>query len=157
MYDCSANQMKQDMDKLAVSFLNACINSKYTILLPAIVVSEIINRIYREEYKKQRQKYTDFKEFRSSSAGRETLQDIQQVLSPQIYRFQQKGYIENVDDGFESLSLETIISHMDALDFNDFILANICEANSATLVTNDSDFKAVRDRINIITTRPFGL
>lgn len=158
-YNSSGNQIKADMETAAVSFLSSCISSKYKILLPAIIVSELINKIYRKEFNKYHKTHPQdtLKEFRTTDNGREALQDIQQVISSQIMKFQQKGYIENVDDSFEACSLSLAISKMLQLDFNDFIIASICRVNEAILVTNDSDFKSVQEDINIITTRISGL
>lgn len=159
MYNSSTNQIKKDMDTAAVAFLKSCINSKYKVLLPAIIVSEIINRIYRVELAKYQKQHsgTSLKEFRTTLEGKETTRDILQVIVSQICQFQRKGYIENIDDGFESFCLINAIKEIPNLDFNDSIIADICEKNSAWLVTNDSDFKAVQDKINIITTKPGGL
>ncbi len=158
-YNSSTNQIKSDMDTQAVSFLTECINSKYKILLPAMVVSELINRIYRKEFQSYNKRHPDvnIKEFRETNEGKDTLKDIAQVFSSQILKFQQKGYIQNVDDSFETISLLEAISGMTNLDFNDFIIVSICKAQEAVLVTNDSDFKAVQEDINIITTRATGL
>lgn len=136
------------------SFFNKCINAQAIILLPAIVMSEIINRIHHEEHKKYKRNINgncSYKDFRKTAESNKVIEDIQKLFISQIIKLKEHGIIEQIDDDFESIDIYRVVDDLKILDFNDYVILEICKKQDAMLVTNDSDFLKFKDDINILT------
>ena len=139
----------------AVNFFHKTVTNRSKILLPAIIVSEVINRIHRDEFQKYKEKYPSinkFKDYRKTKNFQIVNNDIKSVFHAQIVKLQKSKIIEIIDDGFEGCSLEMMINDLDKLDFNDSLVFKICKKNDCYLVTNDSDFFKFYNDVNIFTS-----
>lgn len=110
-----------------------------------MVVSEIVNRILRIEHLKFNQNLK-YKDYRDSSEGYETLQDIFTIVKNNILtRFELVGKVFNRSD------VENFLI-ADELDFVDKGIVCLCRENSFVLLTNDKDFK--NSGLDILTGNP---
>lgn len=144
----------RNLNEKCITFLNKCLNSNAKIYIPAVVISEFVNRIHRrefEEFKREENAKISFKQYRRCPKSKEVVSNIQNVLSSQIYRFINKGSIELIEDNFVEFDLKEAVSNLGNTDFNDSVILNICKKNNMFLVTNDSDLFKAAGEIHILT------
>lgn len=134
------------------SIFSGLLKQNISISLDFIVISEAVNRAIRIEYEKHLQENNikketlKFKEYRDSEAGRQTLEDIYQVISEKVLnKFLVTGKI------FTKTEIESYLS-VDCLDFNDKAIISLCKENNFIFLTNDKDF--VNADIDILTSNP---
>ena len=121
------------------------LRQKNSLFVNFSVISEIINRTVRIEHKKK-QPAIEFKEFRNSPEGQNTLSDIYLIVKTTILpQFNIIGKVFNRQDVEQFLVA-------DDLDFVDKSTLAICKENAFVLLTNDRDFKNVD--IDILTGNP---
>lgn len=107
-----------------------------------LVISEVINRIFRIEHKKL-QPAMDYKQFRDSRQGKTILSDIYNIVKDRILEdFCVVGKSFSEDDIRDFLIV-------DSLDFMDKGILDICKENNFVLLTNDKDYK--NSDIDILT------
>lgn len=110
-----------------------------------IIISEIVNRVLRDEHKKL-QPCMKIKEFRDSPEGQQVLSDIYLIIKSNIlskFIVFGKAFDKNDIEGFLVV---------DQLDFVDKATQCICKENSFVLLTNDKDFKDCD--LDILTGNP---
>ncbi len=129
-YAGAYNRLRQQGNELLVDFL---------------MISEVINRVMRIEYSKLTTNI-NYKDFRNSDIGKETLNDIYLIVGDNVLR--NFDVIGKAFDKQEILRFLTV----DELDFVDKATVALCEENSLVLLTNDSDFKL--SGIDILTSNP---
>lgn len=99
-----------------------------------LVISEVINRIARIEFKKS-QSNLNFKQYKLSQEGKDVFNDIYIIVEQSIlnqFHIVGKAFDKNDIGGF----LVT-----DDLDFVDKAIVSTCSENNLVLLTNDRDFK----------------
>ncbi|MDR3244731.1 MAG: PIN domain-containing protein [Elusimicrobiota bacterium] len=136
-------------------FLKSILSKDITIILPCIVLSEVINRLYRfylADYNNINNASLKLKDFRQYQEFKEATSEISLLIKTHMSKLQEK--LDTIDDGFRSFDLnEDFFQFLQTLDFNDLIIAKICkEQNIDFLVTNDYDMSQFKDEINILTT-----
>ncbi|WP_215905117.1 PIN domain-containing protein [Treponema pectinovorum] len=116
------------------AILATLIKNNSVLAINEIVISEIINRIFRIEFNKTRLPDDKFKEYRDSPEGKSVQEDIYNIIRNRILN---KFQIIN-----ELLSKEDVVSMLEVskLDFNDKIIELLCKKNSMILLTHDYDF-----------------
>src|SRR5258706_2622943 len=121
------------------------------VYIDVLVLSEFVNRYARLRHNLiigQRGVPKDFKQFRSTSffksIARDIAADVRQIL----------GNCTPVESGFANLDLDTLTTVYAAgnSDFNDLILAELCQSKGFKLVTDDGDFK--NNNITLLTANP---
>ncbi len=118
------------------------------IHIDVLVVSEFINAYARREWKNRRPDIKDFKFFRRSedfeSIALEIAHDVKLVTSQ----------CAQVASGFDTLKVDDMLNAYGAghSDFNDQVIAQLCEREGLTLVTHDADFKHAE--LSILTANP---
>ena len=139
---------------LISTFLDKCIKMKCKILLPSIVVSEIINRIFRNEHKlySQNNHPLNYKDFRKTTAATDVIKDIRTVFLSQLIRLEERGVIEKIEDSFFEFSISTALEQLNQIDFNDLLILEICKKQDIYLVTNDSDLLKMKETIPMLTS-----
>lgn len=147
------NKGHHEQTKILSLFLDKCIRAKCKILLPAVIVSEIINRIYRDEWDSYGKMHGEikYKEFRKTEDAKNITTDIQQVFISQLIKLQEQGIVEKVEDNFSEFNISQAIQNLNQRDFNDSIILQICESHDVCLVTDDSDLLKASDTITILT------
>lgn len=115
------------------------LKNKTKLYVNFIVLSEVVNRAIRIEYRKFIENSIDktqfeYKDFRNSNEGKEAIDDIYQVL--------QRSVLSKFDITSTPYSKNDIIGFLKAgkLDFCDKGIELECKINDFILVTNDSDF-----------------
>lgn len=117
-----------------------------------IIVSEVVNRVLRLEYKKhlllRALKPSDFsyKKFRNSQEGRDALYDAYLIIKENVLKL---FYVAG--KAFSKNELEMFLN-VDELDFADKAIELLCEENNFVLFTNDSDFK--HSNIEVLSGHP---
>lgn len=123
---------------------------KGRIFVDGFVMSEFINAYASFFYNKlpADAKPVNFKTFRNT----QQFQSIAEVIAAKSSRVLQK--CERIETGFTSVNLEQILRDYQQgyLDFNDRVLAELCQANDLKLVTHDRDFSG--ENLTIITGNP---
>ena len=113
------------------------------IYVDFITISEVINRTFRIEYKKQAIEDLNYKNFRNSDIGKEKLQEIFLIVKETILT-----NFKIINKSFNLTEIEKILI-VDEMDMGDKSILLICEENNFVLLTNDSDFK--NTNIDILT------
>lgn len=109
------------------------IKEKIPMITSCVVLSEVINRVLRIEYNNIGRSKT-FKEFRNSSEGKQTQEDIFSIIKNQIFS------VFTIQDVCFTVEQLHHLLKADNIDFNDKIIVEICKAHNMILLTNDVDF-----------------
>lgn len=137
-------------DKEYISFFNRIVeNTKVRIILPALVVSEVINRVMRNVYYKKhliklKKEIPSFKE--DSRYYKDVFRNSEEYRIGYILICDEiKNYSTSIDlinDEFGStFKFKHILKDPPAnLDFNDYYYYNLCKKKNYFLVTDDKDF-----------------
>lgn len=106
------------------------------IYIDVLIVSEFIN-VYARLQQKLLAPSSQFKQFRMSN----DFKPVAQEISANMKRVLQ--HCIRLANGFESLAIDALMDDYAAgdSDFNDQILADLCQQRSLKLVTDDGDFK----------------
>ncbi len=110
-----------------------------------LVISEVINRVVRIEYKKLNPDQK-FKDFRNSQKGKNVLEDISIIVKYNIL-----NRFNVIEKSFDKQNIEHFLI-VDELDFVDKAIVSICVENNLVLLTNDRDFK--NSGLDILTGNP---
>jgi len=128
--------------------LNSIINSQGGIFTSIIVLSEYINRSARETYQTFfKSKYPNYKDYRKSQDFipyakiiENELENILKTLKVINHKNIKKELIDLIKDYGSGNK-----------DFNDQLIAELCEDNNIHLITDDKDFKFITQNIQVIT------
>lgn len=124
-------------------------NSKCKIVVPALVLSEVINRILRDVHmgkfinkiKKNNPSFTPDRDFyKTVFRPSEEFKIAYAMVCYEIKNYHNS--IQLIPDGLGSdFKFKHILSDPPkGLDFNDFFYYNICKKNNYTIITDDKDF-----------------
>lgn len=127
-------------DKKAETYSQAfskMLAAKSSIYIDVLIVSEFINTYARLKWKLVSPHIANFKTFRQSQDFKPVAKDIAADVRCVLQ------HCKRVESGFDSLAIDAVIDDYGAgdSDFNDQILADLCQRKSLVLVTNDGDFK----------------
>ena len=106
------------------------------IYIDALVMSEFINRYARLRWENETSD-VEFKDFRNSAdftaVAREIACQSGRVVS----------YCSRVESGFSKLPIDDLLGvyEMGKSDFNDQVIAELCQREGLTLITHDGDFQ----------------
>jgi predicted nucleic acid-binding protein len=123
---------KSDMYSRALKRIR---DSKGTIYINCMIISEFINTFSRIEFKQQSD-FTRYKDFRNSLAYRAIAQDIaynvRKILRSTL----------TCDPEMQTIDLPAVMDLFEQgkYDFNDLLFAQICRAKNMVFVTHDKDF-----------------
>lgn len=111
--------------------------AKSSIYIDVLIVSEFINTYARVKWNVMGKPHGDFKQFRKSQdfnpIAQDVAADIRRVLS----------HCARVENGFETLDIDSLIGEFAVgdSDFNDQVIAALCQQRGLKLVTDDGDFR----------------
>lgn len=111
--------------------------AKSSIYIDVLVVSEFINTYARLKWNVMGKPHGEFKQFRKSQdfnpIAQDVAADIRRVLS----------HCVRVENGFETLDIDSLIGEFAVgdSDFNDQVIAALCQQRGLKLVTDDGDFR----------------
>lgn len=110
-----------------------------TVFVDVLILSEFVNRYCRFEFElwKEQGLGKDFKIFRKSPAFRPVSQGVTDCLRRILKRSQRIG------NNFDALDMESLLAALEKenCDFNDLVLAELCQRRRLKLITHDADFK----------------
>jgi len=134
-------------------------NPNVKIVLPALLVSEVLNRILREVYMSKyaiknglnRSQITS-EYYKTVYRSTQDFKDSYNSLCDDISNY--SASLELISDGFGAdVSFDDIMSNPPVgLDFNDYFYFNLAKKNNYFIVTDDKDFFV--EGIQIITESP---
>lgn len=133
------------------SLYKKALKSKSTLILPAIQLSEFVNRCIRFQfnlYKNDQDKDNfDFKQdYRGTEDYRESMNSILDIVKNDIL-----PNFTPIDDNFCSMEPDEILKYGFSYDFNDALLVQIANHNRAFIVTHDYDFGNYKTAQPLIT------
>lgn len=141
----SASRWQKEYSKIFRLLLNMGQNR---LVIDSRIISEVINRALREEYKLfvAKNGETSFKSYRNSQDGKNKLEQIYDIFDQIILpRFFIEGKI------YDKKEIEALLK-VDDLDFNDKLICKLCEEKKYILITNDKDF--ISSNIDILSANP---
>jgi len=125
------------------------LKQKNLLYLDFMILSEVINRIFRIEHRKVRKynpSFAKFKDYRDSTEGQTDLEDIYTILKDTVL-----PWFEIAEGVMQKTDIENMLI-TDHLDFNDKGILHLCQMNSFTLLTHDGDFRGTG--LDILTGNP---
>jgi len=129
------------------SAVKSALAAQSHVFVDALVLSEFISTWARFTYNKlpAPMKPKDFKTYRNSSAFKPVAKGIADACRRIL------GCAMRIDTEFSSLNINDVLSAYEAgrADFNDHMLAELCNRKQLTLVTDDADLKGLT--LNILT------
>lgn len=115
------------------------------IYIDVLIVSEFINTYSRLKWNIMGKPKENFKQFRNSQGFKPIAQDIAADIRCVL------SHCERVESSFESLDIDGLISEYATgnADFNDQVIAVLCQRKGLKLLTDDGDFRG--QNIPIVT------
>lgn len=134
------------------AFYAKALKNKSTLILPAIQLSEFINRCIRFQFNLYKDSQPDgdsidFKQvYRGTEDYRDSMNSILDIVRTDLF--------ENftlIDDQFNSIDPDSILKYGFSYDFNDAFLVEIANHYNASIVTHDYDFGNYKTAKPLIT------
>ncbi len=130
-------------------FLKKAINNKTAIYISSLIISEIVNRWLRLDFRRVKRRdvsMRDFKQnYRGSAYYHSTVKDIEAV-------FNQLLMISTpLDDRATEISLPDVLSGLDKIDFNDCYYHHLAKLDNLMIVTTDADFAELDTGLSMLT------
>lgn len=106
------------------------------IYIDVLIVSEFINVYARLRWNVMGKPHGDFKQFRKSQDFKPIAQDVAADVRRVL------NHCDRVENGFETLDVDSLITDYAGgdSDFNDQVIAALCQRRGLKLVTDDGDF-----------------
>jgi len=131
-------------------FLKKAINSKTAIYISSLVISEIVNRWLRLDFRRVKRKDVSIRDFKQNYRGslyyHSTVKDIKAVFNTQLLKISTP-----LDDRATEISLPDVLSGLDKIDFNDCYYHHLAKLDNLLIVTNDADFAELDTGVSILT------
>ncbi len=110
--------------------------AKCQIYIDVLIVSEFINTYARLKWNVMGNPHGNFKKFRNSPDFKQIAQDIAADVRRVL------NHCSRVESGFKTLDInELIAEYADGnSDFNDQVIAALCQSKGLKLITDDGDF-----------------
>ena len=128
------------------------LKNKSTLILPAIQLSEFINRCIRFQFNLYKDSQPDgssidFKQgYRGTDDYRDSMTGILDIVKTDIF-----PNFTLINDQFNTVNPDEILRYGFSYDFNDAFLVQIANQNNASIVTHDYDFGNYKTSCPIIT------
>lgn len=144
LYFSSLTTKKAAQDKFSNLFKNI-LNNECNIYLSSLVLSEVINTVFRIDFKtmcqKRKNNIKDFKrDYKKSSRYKEQANFIKNQIEKKIL-----PYSKFIDDNISNMGLSNILCSLKNHDFNDAyyieMMKNHNKLKKSYFVSQDKDFK----------------
>lgn len=146
-----ANFQKNEQAKYS-KILQTLLGRDYPIFLTANVISEFANVLLRRSYKDWRVEQDNVgKDFKRDFVSSPVYFEQVELISRLITKITNLPCVQRIPDDFNAVNLDRILQNFKTIDFNDAYIAEICQRKSLKLVTNDRDFFALKESIDIIS------
>lgn len=122
------------------------------LVVDFIVISEIINRAHRLEFKKHMatnglsENTFNYKQYRNSVDGQSALSDIYLIIETNIL-----SKFTVVGKGFTKAEIQSFLN-VEPIDFADKAIVLTCQENACILLTNDADY--CKADIDLLSSNP---
>jgi len=132
---------KAQWERKYSSIYGVLVRSNAQMYVDFIVLSEVINRAIRFEYKnylKAHNLNSDsfiFKQYRNSLDGQQSISDVYDIVKTDIL-----GHFNIAGKYFQEVDITQLLSDTE-IDLNDKAIELICQENNFILLTNDGDFR----------------
>ena len=130
-------------------FLKKAINNKTAIYISSLIISEIVNRWLRLDFRRVKRRDVSMRDFKQNYRGsgyyHSTVKDIEAVFN-QLLKISTP-----LDDRATEISLPDVLSGLDKIDFNDCYYHHLAKLDNLLIVTNDADFAELDTGISILT------
>ena len=130
-------------------FLKKAINSKTVIYVSSLVISEIVNRWLRLDFKRVKRRDASMRDFKRNYRGSTYYQNT--VNNIKAFFNQLLKISIPLDDRATEISLPDVLGGLDKCDFNDCYYHHLAKLDNLMIVTNDSDFTELDTGISILT------
>ncbi len=145
---CPIGNYKKKVIKKYDGFLKRACQSKSSVFISALVLSEFFNTWLRLDFNIRKRKCSDFKkDFRNTKLYENQVLIIEKVVRKHIMQIAQR-----VNDKFENISLDELFKEIGKSDFNDNYYLTMSNLENFKIVTNDSDFAFSRKISTFILT-----
>lgn len=137
---CPIGNYKKKVIKKYDGFLKRACQSKSSVFISALVLSEFFNTWLRLDFNIKKSeypsRYSDFKkDFRNTKLYEDQALSIKTVVRKQIMRIAQR-----IDDKFATISIDDIFKEIEISDFNDNYFLVMANLEKFKIVTDDHDF-----------------
>ena len=151
---CPIGSYKKDMVKKYDGFLKRAIQSKTSIFISSLVLSEFFNAYTRLEFnilkRRDSANYQDFKrDFRGTEKYKKLVMEIKTTIRTKILKTS-----ERINDKFVDIDLDKVFEDIEESDFNDNYHKVLSSNEDIKIVTDDYDFVRVEESISVITANP---
>ena len=149
---CPIGQYKPNLINTYTRFYLKLLKNKCKIYTSTMILSEFFNVYTRLDFKLRKIEnpdiYKDYKnDFRNTDVFDSLSKEICEIINSKILKYSIK-----LNDNFNTIDINSILSSDKNFDFNDKYFAKLCEDNDIKILTNDKDFLNLNNNIDIITT-----
>lgn len=137
---------KRNWAQKYASIFGKLLANKNKLAVNSFVLSEVINRILRIEWETKTNKTCDFKSFRDTKDGRQIQNDIFAIIVDKVL-----SSFSVIDRRLTADDIKKFLT-VDALDFTDKIICDVCRTHNMILLTNDADF--TNADVDILSANP---
>lgn len=118
------------------------------IYINVLIVSEFINTYARLKWNVMGRPRGDFKQFRKSQDFKPIAQDIAADIKRVL------NHCSCIESSFETMDIDGLVAEFAVgdSDFNDQVIAALCQSRGLKLVTDDGDFRG--QGIPVVTANP---
>ena len=146
---CPLGNAKPQKQRVYSVFYNELLKSGAEICICSTILSEFVNRYIKldfEEYK-WKNNNPDFKKgYRKSTDYQQNIKMLQYIVLNQML-----PKATQINDKFDQLEIDDLFKQIDFADFNDAQIAWLAKQDGMTLVTDDGDYVAYKNDIDIVT------
>lgn len=126
----------------AIENYNKAVNVKAKIYVPAIVISEYVNKYFTRRFEELKEQQPDRfkskkKNYWNSPEYIDDCEYIKEVLKKDVLH-----NIEVIDDEFDSISIDQVFNFNNA-DFNDNLIIHIANKKGMYVISGDMDFSKI--------------
>lgn len=148
---CPIASYRRDTIKKYDGFLKRVMQSKSSIFISSLVLSEFFNAYTRLEFNMLKREdsasYRDFKrDFRGTEKYKKLVTEIKTTIRTKILKIS-----ERISDKFADIDLDKILENIEEADFNDNYHKVLLPGEDIKIVTDDYDFVKVDESISVIT------
>ena len=143
LYGDSALNTESNRIKMLSQKFNMALDIGCEVYIPAIVISEFINRWHKLEFDKMKKisgnnKLNYKKDYRDTDKYIENNKFIMRTINESIL-----SRCKMIEDGFKDEEKTKLFNINQGQDFNDVLIINIANKNGLYLISNDIDTKKI--------------
>lgn len=148
---CPLGNYNQKKQKIYSSFFKEVQTAGSTIFISSLVLSEFSNRYLRMDFDLWKDNTGNHSaEFKKDYIGTEAYSDTVDEIKTQINTIM--NFCDKTPDNFNAVNMDTILSHLKSIDFNDSYYLELAKSTKSKIVTDDRDFSTYTNHdIEIIT------